>query len=136
MFTCSERRNNSPFRVSIHDYARAFVLKLEGPFSASDAPEVEARWRTAASMLQNRELVVDLTAATSVEPAARDLLVRMYESGAAFVAEGPSMVRLAGEITGVEPKEHVVRKRALWRPFEDFPAMVACLFMRVRALAG
>ena len=47
MFTCSELRKNAPFRASIHDYADAFVLKLEGPFGTSHLPEVEGRWRTA-----------------------------------------------------------------------------------------
>jgi hypothetical protein len=82
MFWRSQRRNGRPFRVSIHHHASAFVLKLEGPFGAADAPEVEARWRTAASLLASRAFEVDLAGVTSVEPGARELLRRMSENGA------------------------------------------------------
>ena len=86
MFRRSQRRNGRPngrpFRVSIHHHASAFVLKLEGPFGAADAPEVEARWRTAASLLVSRAFEVDLAGVTSVEPGACELLRRMSESGA------------------------------------------------------
>jgi hypothetical protein len=87
MFARSERRNDVPFRVSIHHHAGAFVLKLEGPFGAADAPEVEARWRTAASLLESRAFEVDLAGVTSVEPSARELLLRMRESGADLVGD-------------------------------------------------
>jgi hypothetical protein len=136
MFTCSERRRDTRFRVSIHDHADAFVLKLEGPFRIANTPDVEARWCTAASLIRNRPFVVDLAAATQVEPAARDLLVRMYESGAGFVAGGPAMARLVSGITGAPCREPVARKRGLWVQFRGFQTLVDCLRIRIRAWAS
>jgi hypothetical protein len=136
MFTGSRPRKDTPFRVSIHHQTGAFVLKLEGPFRAADAPEVEARWRTAASLLGSQPFVVDLAAATSVEPAARDLLIRMRDSGADLVAGGPEPVRLATGIASIGPDERLGRKCSLRRTLEGFPALVACLFTHMRAWAG
>jgi hypothetical protein len=85
MFTRQDRRSSTPLRVSIHHNARSFALKLEDDFRETDAPEVEARWRTAESLLRGRAFEVDLSSVTSVEPSANDLLVRMRDGGAEFV---------------------------------------------------
>jgi hypothetical protein len=66
-----------------------------------------------------------MAAVTFAEPAARDLLDRMRESGADLLADRPDAARMA-----------VARKRGFWRALEGFPALVACLFTRVRASAG
>jgi hypothetical protein len=123
-------------RVSIHHSASAFLLKLEGPFTAAEAPEVEARWRTAASLPGNRVFLVDLTAVTFAEPAARGLLDRMRGAGVGLVVDAPQAAWLASGITFPEPSRHVERKRGFRRTLEGFPALVACLFTRVRTSAG
>lgn len=71
-----------------------------------------------------------------MEPAVRHLLVRMYESGAGFVVDGPDMARMVSGTTGVDPKERAARKRGQWRTFGGFRTLAACLFLRVRAWAG
>jgi len=119
MFKRSELRNSAPFRVGIHHHAGAFVLKLEGAFGDADAPEVEARWRTAASLLASRAFEVDLAGVTSVDPGARALLIRMRESGAELL-EAPT------------PGPACASWRGLWRTFasrrkgRSRPAAAAC----------
>jgi hypothetical protein len=66
-----------------------------------------------------------MAAVTFAEPATRDLLGRMRESGADLLADRPDAARMA-----------IARKRGFWRALEGFPALVACLFTRVRASAG
>jgi len=111
MFTCPKRPQAAHFHVSIHDFSGMFQLKLEGPFTAAEAPEVEARWRTASSIIGNREFRVDLRDVTTVDAAGRGLLGRMRESGADLIAgAGPTH----GESRSLE--------------------FLACLFARLRAL--
>ncbi len=134
MFTCPKRREVAPFRVTIHDFARAFQLRLEGPFTAAEVPEVEARWCTAASIIGSRAFRVDLRAVTSADAAGRSLLGRMRESGAEFIADTPKTTRLVSEIVGVwqaepAPEEH----RSPLPPLRNLPTLLACLFSRLRA---
>jgi hypothetical protein len=137
MFTCPKRREAALFRVTIHDFAQAFQLQLEGRFTAAEVPEVEARWRTAASIIGNRAFRVDLRAVSDADAAGRSLLGRMHESGAEFIADSPKTTRLVSEIVGVwqaepAPEEH----RGPLQPFRDLPTLLACLFSRLRAWAN
>ncbi len=89
MLRSAKRQKDAPFRVTIHDDAGAFRLKLEGRVGRDEAAEVEARWRTGASTIGGRAFQVDLSGATALDAAAEDLLERMRESGAELIFGGP-----------------------------------------------
>jgi hypothetical protein len=69
MFTCPRSQKERPFHVGIHDFAREFRLALEGPFTSAEVPEVESRWRTAASIIGDRDFRIDLNDLTSADDA-------------------------------------------------------------------
>jgi ABC-type transporter Mla MlaB component len=132
MFMCPKRNGRARFRVSIHHFAEAFELKLEGPLTASDAPGVEARWRTAASLIRVRPFRVDLQAVTTVDEAGRQLLDRMREHGAEFIL-GRDAARLRNEI-GWTASMETTGDRELAGPLRalrSLPELFACLFSRL-----
>jgi hypothetical protein len=104
MFGCPKSQPGG-FRVGIHDSAAVFRLKLEGPFTAAAAHEVESCWTTARSTVRHKKLVVDLSRTTSVDAAGRELLLRLHGHGAEFVAGSDEMARLVSGITGSRPPE-------------------------------
>jgi hypothetical protein len=138
MFTRSQRHEAGVFRASIHDSARTFLLKLQGRLDGKEAHEVEWCWATAASTIRARSFVVDLSSVSSVDPVGRDLLVRMYENGAGFIAGSPEMAELVSGITGVRPAEHPDRRdrRNPLRALRDFLILAASLRTRVGASAN
>ncbi len=138
MFTCPKRQASESFRVSIHDSASVFRLKLEGRFTAAETREVELCWITARSTIRNKTFVVDLSGATWVDPAARDLLVRLRDCGAQFAAGSGEAGRLAAELNGFLQQETLRmpdQRRAL-RIWSDFAELLACLFARRKFRVG
>jgi len=78
--------------------ADAFVLKLEGPFGTSHLPEVEGRWRTASSLLENRAFMVDLAAATSSCVFGRGLVSAQTHDSVTGADAGASHREMPGHI--------------------------------------
>jgi len=78
----------------IHDGAAQFRFELEGPLGAGDVAELDQCWRTAASTIAGKALVVDLTSLTTIDESGRQLLNRWREAWAQFVA-GPESVAAA-----------------------------------------
>lgn len=103
MFSRPPRKRPSVFRVTIHDSAAEFRLAIEGSLTAGGANEVEQCWRTAASIIDGRAFVVDLSGVASLDAAVTDLFARMHENGARFIAGGPETIRAVAAITGCEP---------------------------------
>ncbi|MBZ5586097.1 MAG: hypothetical protein LAQ30_28680 [Acidobacteriia bacterium] len=134
MFRCEKRRKPVAFRVSIHNFARAFRLNLEGALTAADVPEVEARWRTGSSIRGDRAFEADLRDVTAVDGEGRALLLRMREDGVEFIADSPESGRLVSEITGALPV--VVPRKERSSLFRELPELLACLFSRLKALAS
>src|SRR6185369_2549538 len=69
----------------IHDGASQFRFQLEGPLAATDVSELDQCWRTAASTIGGRPLVIDVTELTSVDDSGRELLNRWKDAGARFI---------------------------------------------------
>lgn len=65
-----------------HDERARFRFQLRGPLDAAGARELECSWRTALSILGQKDLVVDVTGVTEVDDIGRKLLNLMRESGA------------------------------------------------------
>ena len=132
MFRCPKRQNDAPFRVSIHDHADAFRLKIEGRIAAHNAAEIEARWRTGASTIGKRAFLVDLAGATSVDAAARGLLARMHAEGARLIGGGPMGIGGMGEADSSPEWE----SRGGPRLFRDLALLATCLAAHIRQWAG
>jgi alkylation response protein AidB-like acyl-CoA dehydrogenase len=114
MWICPQHRIPDEFRVAIHDTSNEFRLQLEGPFGALEAREAESCWRTAASTIDGRRFIVDVSRVGSLDAAAEELLSRMRESGAQLQAGaiGDNSLRLS-----------------------QLPALFACLLLRLQAWA-
>ncbi len=118
MFTCPKLRKSLPFRVSIHNSARAFELKIEGPLTEDAVRDVEARWRTGSSILGERAFRVDLGSVASVDAAGRELLGQMRAGGAEFI-------------------DSVNREQShLLQAARDLPALLTCLLSHFRTWAA
>jgi hypothetical protein len=53
--------------IRIDDRPDAFRLKVYGPLAGAAVRELELCWRTGASILHGRDLVVDLSPATAID---------------------------------------------------------------------
>jgi anti-anti-sigma regulatory factor len=67
-----------------------FRFVVAGELNGSAAKELEQAWKTAASILNGKELVVDISGVTSADSSGADLLSRMRESGARLIAAAPA----------------------------------------------
>ena len=61
-------------KITLHDSAGEFRLKLEGRLSGLWVHELEQCWKTASSTTQGRKTVVDLGEVDFVDPAGESLL--------------------------------------------------------------
>jgi len=72
-----------------HDGADAFQFVLNGELSGAAVQELRWRWETASSILNGKELTVDISGITDADDFGRALLSLMRESGARFTASTP-----------------------------------------------
>jgi ABC-type transporter Mla MlaB component len=68
-------------KITLHDSAREFRLKLEGRLSGPWVKELEQCWKTASSTTQDRKTVVDLGEVDFVDPAGETLLAQPARPG-------------------------------------------------------
>jgi len=80
----------------IHDGASQFRFELEGALASGDVAELDQCWRTAASTIAGKALVVDLTSLTAIDESGRQLLNRWSQAGAEFVGGPESMAMVEG----------------------------------------
>jgi len=92
----SRKRSADSWGYRIHDGAAEFRFELEGAMESGDVAELEQCWRTAASTVAGKALVVDLTSLTRIDERGRQLLSRWREAGAQFIA-GPESMAVLGE---------------------------------------
>ena len=76
--------------IYLHDRSAAFQFVLRGKLVGDWVQRLEHAWRTAMSVLQGKEVVVDLTGITDADPKGFDLLVRMRAAGARLTASQPA----------------------------------------------
>ncbi len=88
----------------IHDGARALCFRLAGELVEPDAAGLEQAWKTAASMLDGRELVVDLTGVERVDKDGERVLRALGEQGARFVTASELTDSLARFISHRQPE--------------------------------
>jgi len=85
-------------KITLHDSAHEFRLKLEGRLSGPWVQELEQCWKTASSTTHGRKTFLDLGEVDFVDPAGEALLSRMHAEGVAFVAVTPLICALLQEI--------------------------------------
>jgi len=86
-----------------HDMADCFRFQIDGEFHDSLVRELEGCWQTARSTVSQRPLIVDLRFVTSWGEPAVELLGRMHQAGATFMALPGRSGQLIELITG-EPQ--------------------------------
>jgi ABC-type transporter Mla MlaB component len=65
-----------------HDHAAMFRFVIVGELAGPAVEELRCAWETACSVLRGRELVLDLSGVTAVDPQGLALLSRLKDSGA------------------------------------------------------
>ena len=69
-----------------HDSVDNFRFVLKGELSETDAHELKWAWKTAKSILNGKDLIIEVSGVTKVAPAGIDLLSRIWQSGARISA--------------------------------------------------
>lgn len=91
------------FTYYLHDQPSAFRIELSGTLTASNAPELERCWKTGASALGGRSLIVEISSLASIDDTGRGLLSRWQRQGASFIAESAEAKAILASIA--EPAE-------------------------------
>ena len=76
-------------KITLHDSAGEFRLKLEGRLSGPWVNELEQCWKTASSTTHGRKTVLDLGEVDFVDPAGESLLARMHAEDVELAAVTP-----------------------------------------------
>ena len=76
---------SSRFKFYIHDGVDACRFELIGELGEADVPELYGCWRTAATTLGKRKLVLDLCRVNAVDDAGMQWIASMTAEGAAYI---------------------------------------------------
>jgi ABC-type transporter Mla MlaB component len=76
-------------KITLHDTAGEFRLRLEGRLAGLWVRELSQCWQTAASTTEGRKTVVDLREVDFVDEEGQALLCRMRQAGVKFLAATP-----------------------------------------------
>jgi hypothetical protein len=76
-------------KIYLHDSANTFQFVLRGALAGSCVLDLEQAWTTARSILDGKELVVDLSGTTDADESGVNLLSRMRASGARLTVALP-----------------------------------------------
>jgi len=69
-----------------HDSANTFRFVLKGDLAKIEAQQLQCAWETAKSILNGKDIIIDVSGVTKADPAAVELLARIRESGAQITA--------------------------------------------------
>ena len=94
------------FKFYLHDSVEACRLQLLGPLSSRELKELSGCWNTAKTTLKARKLILDVSAVTSFDDAARKWI-------AAMIAEGALLVEAPVEPPPSRPSQNGILKRTL-----------------------
>ena len=84
-----------------HDSATTFRFVIRDELSGTAVRDLEHAWTTAKSVLNQKQLVVDLSGVTNADALGMDLLLRMRESGARLIAALPPRSRAFLDAIGI-----------------------------------
>ena len=89
-------------RITVLNEEPGATFKMEGKLANEWVGEAEKAWAAFSNVQKNKSVVVDLCGVSFVDDVGRDLLTRMYSSGAKLVGTGPMIGALVHEICGDE----------------------------------
>jgi hypothetical protein len=106
------------FRYYMHDGPTAFSIELAGALAGEGAKKLEQDWQSASGVIGKKELVVDLSFVTEIDPGGRQLLLRWFRNGATVVANTPQSRALAESAIGrpLPPIGHIAYT---WSPYRS-----------------
>jgi len=87
-----------------HDRASMFQFVLRGDLTGERVQDLEHAWITAKSILNGREVVIDVGGVSGADTVGVELLSRMRDSGARLTVAGPA------------ESEEFLRSLGLWTP--------------------
>lgn len=110
---------NQTLQYFMHYGPSAFRLELAGNLNSEGARRLELDLHTAASLIADRALIVDMTFVTGAAQEGRALLARWYAEGAQFVAKSKVSRELVGAIMGKPLSDSASAGNAgsTWLPF-------------------
>ncbi len=85
-------------KITLHDSAREFRLKLEGRLSGLWVHELEQCWLTASSTTEGRKTVLDLREVDFIDSEGQTVLARMHRRGVELVAGTPLIRAVLDEV--------------------------------------
>ena len=88
------------FSYYMHDGPTALSIELAGALAAEGAKKLEQELLSASMVFGKKELVVDLSFVTEIDPEGGQLLLRWFRNGAAVVANTPESRALAEPTIG------------------------------------
>jgi hypothetical protein len=91
-------------KITMHDSASEFRLKLEGRLSGPWVGELRQCWRTATSTTEGRETVLDLREVDFVDPDGQHLVAEMNQGGVRVLAATPLIQAMVEEVCGGSAK--------------------------------
>jgi hypothetical protein len=129
------------FSYYMHDGPTAFSIEVAGTLAAEGAKKLEQDWLSASAVIGKKELVVDLSFVTEIDPVGRQLLLRWRRNGATVVANTPESRTLAESVIG-RPLRQLARIAYTSKPywsesfFRDVLPIVGLLFLLIPASAS
>jgi len=128
------------FSYYMHDGLTAFSIELAGILAAEGANKLEQDWRGASAVIGKKELVVDLSFVTEIDPGGRQLLLRWLRHGATVVANTPESRALVESIIE-RPLPSIARTADTYKPyrpvsfFRDVLSIVGLLVLLIPSSA-
>jgi hypothetical protein len=129
---------NQAFNYYMHDGPSAFSIELAGSLTAEDAKKLERDWLNASAVIGKKELVVDLSFVTEIDPVGRQLLLRWRRNGATILASTPESRALAESVIGrrLRPLARIAYTSQPYRPFlPDVLPIVLLLALLIPGIA-
>lgn len=109
---------NPVFNYYMHDGPAAFSIELAGTLAAEGAKKLEQDWRSVSALIGTKDLVVDISFLTEIDPGGRQLLLRWFRTGATVVANTPESRALAESIIG-RTLPSIGRIAHTWMPYRS-----------------
>jgi hypothetical protein len=129
------------FSYYMHEGPAAFSIELAGALAAEAAKKLEQDWQSASEVIGEKELVIDFSYVTEIDPVGRQLLLRWRNNGATLVADRPESRALAESIIGrpLPPIARAAYTSSPYRPgsfFRDLLPIIGLLAMLIPASAS
>jgi len=124
----------------MHEGPTAFSIELAGALAAEDAKKLEQDWLSASAVIGEKELVVDVSFVTEIDPVGRQLLLRWRRNGATVVANTPESRALVESVIGrpLRPLARIAYTSKPYRSesfFRDVLPIVGLLVLLIPASA-